>query len=271
MPVPVVDRVIYEENPLDNVVCQARFPSILKIDTEVPSAFQQKLLPQYINLTEGQELLLDVQMGSKPGIAGDEMKQASTPATKNYEFATDDNRWKINLTRNFFSLSTANYVRWEEFRERFEAALQAFVNVYNPVVFTRIGLRYVDLIVRSKLDLNDANWDELIAQPLLGVLASDDIREAVKQFQSTFLIELGEDDGVARVSAGTVKSAHSGEICFVIDSDYYDLKKRKADELLTRLDYFHSKAFALFRWCITERLHNAMKPNKIDESVKKDD
>jgi hypothetical protein len=39
-------------------------------------------------------------MGSKPSNAGDEIKQVTAPAAKNYEFATDDNRWRINLTRS---------------------------------------------------------------------------------------------------------------------------------------------------------------------------
>jgi uncharacterized protein (TIGR04255 family) len=237
---------------------------MLRIETEVPSAFQQKLLPDYINLTEHQELVLDVQMGGNPDTGRDEVKQPTTPVVKNYEFATDDYKWKINLTRNFLSLSTNNYHSWEECKAKFAAALNAFVGVYNPIVFTRIGLRYVDLIIRSKLNLNDTDWTELIGQQLLGVLASEDIKKSIKTYQSTFVLELGKGEGVVRVATGIVKLTETGENCFLIDSDYSDARKKKAEEIIPKLDYFHSKAFGLFQWCITEKLHTSMGPQNVE-------
>lgn len=38
---PPTQRVIYHKNPLVEVVCQLRFPTILKIDAEIPVAFQE--------------------------------------------------------------------------------------------------------------------------------------------------------------------------------------------------------------------------------------
>lgn len=269
MPLAAVDRVIYGKNPLDNVICQARFPTILRIDAEVPSAFQQRLLPDYVNLTQRQEFVVDVQTGQGPsGPAANEIRRATAPIAMNYEFATEDSRWSVNLTRNFISLSTTEYVRWEEFRRRFEAVLHVFVDVYRPVHFTRIGLRYVDVIVRSQLGLDSVDWDELVTVPLLGVLGSDDVRHAVKQFHTRFVMEMGEGQGLVRVTAETVESAESREICFMIDSDYYSLKRRKSEELLPEIEYFHSRAFELFRWCITDRLHDAMRPERLHEDKK---
>ncbi len=260
---PIVDRVIYNKNPLDNVICQARFPTMLKIDTELPSAFQEKLFPQYINLTEGQEVFFDIQLGSKPNTPAEDIKQLTPPAIKNYEFASEDSKWKVNLTRNFISLSTTSYVKWEEFRARFVSALNAFIDVYKPVLFTRIGLRYIDIIVRSKLGLDNMEWEELIKPPFLGILASSELRDSVKHFQATFVIDLGEDQGEVRINTGTIKATESGETSFMIDSDFYELKRKGKNELLDKLNYFHSKASGLFRMCITNRLHNAMEPNKI--------
>ena len=63
MPFPEVDRVIYTTNPLDREICQLRFPPILKIDTEIPSQFQDKLRSEYPNLSESKEVLFNIQMG----------------------------------------------------------------------------------------------------------------------------------------------------------------------------------------------------------------
>ena len=37
---PEAEWVIYETNPLHEVICQVRFPRILKLETETPIEFQ---------------------------------------------------------------------------------------------------------------------------------------------------------------------------------------------------------------------------------------
>ena len=34
------DRVLYDKNPLESVICQVKFPTILRVDSELPSAFK---------------------------------------------------------------------------------------------------------------------------------------------------------------------------------------------------------------------------------------
>ena len=44
MPFPETSqKIIYKKNPLDRVICQLRFPPILKIDTELPDKFQESI------------------------------------------------------------------------------------------------------------------------------------------------------------------------------------------------------------------------------------
>ncbi len=55
MPFPEVQRVIYRKNPLEQVICQFRFPAILRIDTETPADFQERIrndFPQFAEQTE---------------------------------------------------------------------------------------------------------------------------------------------------------------------------------------------------------------------------
>lgn len=55
MPFPNSPRVIYRKNPLEQVICQIRFPSILRIDTEIPAAFQELVRSQFPLFEERQE------------------------------------------------------------------------------------------------------------------------------------------------------------------------------------------------------------------------
>ena len=43
MAFPEAPRVLYELNPLHEVICQLRFPPVLRIETEVPSGFQERI------------------------------------------------------------------------------------------------------------------------------------------------------------------------------------------------------------------------------------
>jgi uncharacterized protein (TIGR04255 family) len=258
VPFPAADHVTYADNPLDNVICQVRFPTILRIDAEPPLAMQERLLPDYIHFKESQAVLFNIKMAGKPIASGDDLGEMPASATKAYEFSTDDKRWTISLTRNFLSLSTPDYQNWGEFRSRFETALSVLLEVYKPAVITRVGLRYIDVIVRSRLRLDHTDWGELIAKPIVGVLASD-IKDNVDEIQSTFSVDLKDQVGAVKVRAGTVKAPQSDEICFMIDSDYFNLSSRKPEEILPTIDVFHSKAYNLFRWCISDQLHNAMR------------
>jgi len=258
MPFPAVKRVVYKKNLLDEVVCQVRFPPILKIDTETPAAFQEMLRSAYPNLTEAYEVLFDLRAGSPQGSMEELQKVRRTRDSKNYEFVSEDNKWKINLTKNFLALSTKEYVRWEDFISRFEKALLPFIDVYKPADFTRVGLRYIDVVVRSRLGLDGVDWNELIQEYILGVLAVNNIKGKIRSYENIFQAAL-EGKGVVRVSTKTVQSSESGEHCYIIDSDFFESGRIKHEAVLPILSGFHGHALNLFRWCIKDKLHDAMK------------
>lgn len=259
---PEITRVVYKINPLDNVICQLRFPPILKIDTEVPSDFQDKIRSYYPSLSESSELTFETSPNIEEQMPADAIKQMlKSPGIKNYEFSSEDGKWKVNLTRNFMSLSTKQYHRWEEFKEKLQLPLETLVSIYSPSYFTRVGLRYVDVIRRSKLGLADIDWKELINEHILGLLAVSGVGEAARGFQSIYEVKL--EDSNIRISTRTVKSIDSDEVCFMIDSDFFNTNKLELEEALKKLDFFNNHASRLIRWCIKDRLHKAMEPQEL--------
>lgn len=60
MPFPEVKRVIYKKNPLHQVICQLRFPPILKVDAEIPSIFQEKIRGEFPNFKETTEVNMEL-------------------------------------------------------------------------------------------------------------------------------------------------------------------------------------------------------------------
>jgi len=262
MPFPDVQRVIYKRNPLEQVICQLRFPPILKIDAEIPAEFQDKVRKDYPNFSEISEWKkVGIPRAVKGQIPPEALRQVlQPPGNKNYEFSSENGQWQVNLTRTFIALTADNYERWEEFKDKLVDPLDALIAVYSPAHFSRIGLRYINVIRRSVLDLGDVSWSDLLQPYVLGILSSPGVGEHVQNFENRYEIRLSDGESVARVTTGFVQHVDDGEIGYMIDNDFYNTDKTSLDAAIEKLDYFNKRASRLIQWCITDRLHQAMEP-----------
>jgi uncharacterized protein (TIGR04255 family) len=265
MPFPDAQRVIYNKNPLVKVVCQLRFPVILKIDVEIPAEFQNRIRVDFPVFSEKQAIKVDVSNSFKGKIPEELLQKLKAPSSsKNYEFVSEDGKWLVNLTRSFMSLTCLNYLRWEQFREKLSGLLNILIELYSPQYFTRIGLRYVDIIDRESLGLGGVSWIDLIKPQVLGMLGSKDIESQVDVFESKYEIDMLEGvDSKVRVLTSFAANNKTNELCYMIDSDFYKNSKTSLEDTLERLDFYNRQARNLMQWCITERLHKAMEPESV--------
>lgn len=262
MPFPDAQRVIYNKNPLDRVICQLRFPPILKIDSELPADFQDKIRADFPNFSESSEIKIEVPQGKKFEIPLEFVKQAvQSSGIKNYEFSSEDGIWKVNLTRTFISLSTIKYEKWELFKDKLNGPLKALIDIYSPLYFYRIGLRYIDVIRRSLLGLDNVRWEELIKPYILGLMSSEVVGDNIKNMEAKYIILLADNESKVRILIKMVESDDKKENCFMIDSDFYKTNRASLAEAMDKLDFFNKRASRLIQWCITDQLHNAMEPD----------
>ena len=157
-------RVHYQRAQLAEVICQLRFPAILAIGAREPAAFQDAIRALFPRYAARQDRPAPKVTGL--GTPNAHLEQA--PPVTNYNFLSADNKWKLNLTQNFISLSTVAYPGWEEFGHRFDLPLAQFIRIYQPSFFERIGLRYVNIFSRKALELEEEPWRELMAPAYLG-------------------------------------------------------------------------------------------------------
>lgn len=236
-------RIIYENNQLGEVICQLRFPEILSVETELPAKFQDAIRDQFPRYQVRREKF------------GDQERY-------NYQFMTDDGAWRINLTSGFISLSTVRYTRWEDFAALLDAPLAAFIQLYKPACFDRVGLRYLNFISRKKLDLEEVPFRELIQPAYLGLLVKEEISEQATN-QSGVDIETAINGGARlKLHAGPGKVTLGGkpddEIKFILDIDLYISAKVPVNLSTGALQTLHGQAYGIFRDAITDRLHDAM-------------
>jgi uncharacterized protein (TIGR04255 family) len=271
MPFPDSPRVVYRKNPLNQVICQLRFPPILRIDSEVPADYQEMIRYQY-PLFKQQV----VQPDMLPPLPPQEVIQALPQAIKEtffhtgktaYDFISEDEVWVVRLTRDFLALTCNKYERWEQFREHLVKPLEALLDLYEPAFFSRIGLRYQNVIRRSILNLQDVAWADLLSSYIAGELASPEIAESALETSHTVVIRLTDERGLVRIQHGLVSVEENGqtESGYLIDNDFFITQKIQTEigNVWNILDQFKLRARRLFRWCIADQLHKAMEPQPV--------
>jgi uncharacterized protein (TIGR04255 family) len=257
----VVERVIYEVNPLEEVTCQLRFPPILSIDATPPVAFQDAVRDEFPFF----ELKSSVKLpaGVPPGISQIVERDLSLVGSKSYAFTSENRAWTLTLAKDGLSLTCRQYRRWEEFRVRLGAALESFARAYRPTFFLHTCVRYKNSIRRGPLGLATTPWSALVRPWVSGPLDPADTSSDVEAMQTRSVIRL--PDGVGRVEATGALGVHqpSMEPAFIIEAHVYHEDRKVLNDVLPRLDALNRQAGSFFRWCITDELHRAMRPTAV--------
>ena len=254
-------RVIYRKNPLGEVICQLRFPEILAIAAKPPVDFQEAIRADYPQFTSRME----APAPKLTGVPG-KLQLQNQPAAINYQFVSADGVWRVNLTAKFISLACTRYTSWEDFAAKLDKPLAAFIQVYKPAYFERIGLRYVNFISRRELELEGTPYRELIADRYLGVMADEQVAEPIVG-RSGVDAELAIRGGCrVKLHAGPGQvhrnGKSDGEVKFIFDQDLYMPGKIAPNLTAPALQTLHSQAWSIFRDAITDELHDAMEPDR---------
>ena len=248
-------RVIYEHTPSQEVISQVRFPGILKIDSESPSAFQDRIRDDFPFYHD--RPALKIPEGVPAELAG---VMIPLGGQMSHNFTSKDSQWTVGLTREFLALTCRPYDRWESFRRRFNGLLDALTDVYRPPFFTRIGLRYQDVIRRSKLGLNGCDWNDLLEPWIAGAFTDPRIAHDIEHSARELHVRLPHEQSHVRVHHGTAMDAETKEILYVFDADFFCDQQMEPTDALKCLDFLNQQARLFFRWCIKDRLHDAMGP-----------
>lgn len=252
------DRTTLSHPQLTEVICQLRFPDILMINAEAPAQFQERIrdiFPKYTLLNE----TAAPKLTGTPG----NMQLQNQPSTPNYQFVSQDGLWKVNLTSKFISLSCRKYTCWEDFAKMLDKPLAAFIQLYKPAYFIRVGLRYINIISRQQLGLDGVPYRDLIQPEYLGLLANENVAEASAtgcQVDAQIQIRGG---CLLKVHAAPARFNQNGkpenDTRFILDFDLFMPGNIAVNMSTAALNTLHSQAYGLFRGAITETLFDAMK------------
>lgn len=252
-------RCLYRNNQLAEVICQLRFPEILTVETEVPAKFQEAIRDAFPHYSVRKDAPAPKLVGT-PG----NMRMETQQPKNNYQFVSADGTWRVNLASSFISLACSRYTSWEDFAAKLDKPLAAFIQIYRPAFFERVGLRYLNFISRKALSLEGTPFRELLQSQYLGLLADEQIPEGTTS-RNSIDAELSIRGGCrAKIHAGPGLVARNGqkdqEIKFVFDLDLYMSGNVAVNLSAGALQTLHGQAFPIFRDAITDTLHDALEP-----------
>ena len=144
--------------------------------------------------------------------------------------------------------------------------LAEFIQVYQPAYFQRIGLRYVNIVSRKKLDLEGTPWSELFTPAYLGPLAEPDVApEQVPAFTAEFSVKM-DSSSTAKVKTGTGRlqarpgTPQDSEEKYILDLDLSMGGNLPCTFAAGALETLHGHAAPVFEGAVTDTLRRAMDP-----------
>lgn len=261
---PVSPRVIYKINPLVEVICQIKFPPILRIGSGDVSDYQDRIRTEY-PLYQYEEPTIEFQTVPKELATFVEQMVSKKTGPRIHKFLTRDSKRFISLSQDFLALSESDYRRWEDFKKEIVKAEATLQEVYEPTFYYRLGLRYIDLISPESLGLCDIKWSDLLQPHILAELGVQEVADEISEIKTRCKIELPEiPGGYITLHHGLVRPTEDSELCYLFDADFSVENKEGVNEQYEDvLQRFNKLAGRLFRWAITKKLHDSMGPKLI--------
>ena len=238
MPFPEPEqKVVYDNNPLAEVSVRFVFSSIISIENDHGAAFQECIRDEYPFTVPAEQV--------------DEGR----------EFLSEDARWKVGVSARRLDLSTTVYERWHQFRARLNVLSDELVATYGAPMVLSTQLSYRDVINRAALGCEGKPWTELINESLHGELADPTLAQRIRGAFRRLTVDLASAEGELTLAHG-IDYTDDGEQVYVLESLFSHLHQGSLSDGYGHLESFHDLGSRVFRWAITDELHERLEPRE---------
>lgn len=261
MPLPEYSQVRYARPPLRLVVCQVRFPSVLRIaDPAFVANFQDAVAGEYPKFRREQQL----------GVQVSNMRLAETSHVMSYRFSDAEGLWSVLLAEDSLTLEAYAYSSSEDLLRRFEHVTAAARDTLGIETRQRLGLRYVNEF-RHPEKTQLADWRDLFQPGFLGFAASvfdEPVGYALQQVQvqrqdGLFVVRHGVLRGTTIPPHPSLSPSDPQGAFYLLDLDYSDPRSVPLDVTSSReqLRAYNHFSYRFFRWTLSENHHAALEPH----------
>lgn len=251
---PKREDIRLERAPLAEVICQARFPPVLRIANEYPVAFQERIRGQFPQLDVEQDMVVHVApLGAEP--------PSTEPKPRTFRFKSLDGYTVVSLALNFYALSTTSYTHWADFLDLLQLVNQAAREIYDLPYAVRVGLRYINHLTFENTGAGSVTELWGILRPELTMLLRGDCWDEPLEMLNQLLLAGQENERL------TLRSGFRGgeEPIFLLDFDHYAEGNIPLENLPTLCQRYHDVIYNAFRWCIQEEKLAVFAPMPVAE------
>lgn len=256
---PASPRVIYAQTPLREVICQLRFPPILRVEAQTPADFQDRVRDRFPLLERSQAAKANI-LAQLPS---DLLNALGAPINNtSYIFRADDGS-HLTLTPDSLALTVTAYTCWEDFRSTLAPALDALIEIYRPAHFTRIGLRYLNVILRDALGLTGSSWGDILIPEIVGELALPQWEAGAEDARRVIRSKIANTPDTVLLQHGIAQVEGVAETGYMLDFDFYSDNRTEVKDAHGTVDRLNGYTGPAFRWCIKPVVHTAMGPREL--------
>jgi uncharacterized protein (TIGR04255 family) len=237
--VPHVESVRYTRNFIKTVVCELRFPTLLDLEMAPPAKLQAALRKEFPIYDKQKSV--DVSVGN------------SVSSENAYYFRTVKGDWTVGLRSSSLSVETHAYTEFSDFYDRLDRVLNAAEKIIDTDFFTRVGLRYINVVPVVMSD----GLNEWINPGLIGAL-SDNVFGDIEQYASELQ---GSTDSGKYSLRQALKYRSEGKAEYVLDYDFFQENVKLVDTL-GLVSEFNKINFSLFHYCLGTKAIEFLGPPK---------
>jgi len=217
----------YKRNFLRQAVCELRFPTLMELgDPRPPASLVKALRKEFPILELSNEVTV--------GIGG-------TGSNNTHLFRSVKRTWTVSLKQSALSVETTAYTDYAHMRERVLHVVEAASKVIDTDFFTRIGLRYINII-----DIDSDPVDGWVNADLVAPLLSKNFT-GIQEYAGK--LQLAAIDGGCLLQHGVIlKPKHASEERrpeYFLDIDSYRNEILLSDTG-PALDAMHTQVFDMF-------------------------
>lgn len=247
-----VDR--YRRNFLRQAVCEFRFPTLLELGgPRPPPSFVSALRKEYPHL----DLAKEVQINFGGEASG---------SINKHIFRSEKLTWTVSIKENAFSIETTSYTDYAHLKDRVMDIVEAASKVIDSDFFTRVGLRYIN-VIDGDTDPVTGGWvnPELVS-PLLSNYFT-----GVQEYSGR--LNLVAEDGGCLLQHGiqprqTQIGRHAAEVAwpeYLLDVDVFR-NGVKIRDTASAIDAMHVQAFNVFDWAIGDAAREYLSAPKLSKA-----
>ena len=238
---PAVADVRLMKPPLAEVICQVRFPAILRITQARPYKLQDLVTARFPEYGEDPGFHVNVNMSHQ------ESSTEIEPTHNSFFFLTKDQTSRLIITADSFAVSTTNYNVWDQFAADLNLAYESMVTVYGIPYAKRIGLRYINKFSNASTGAESMGaLMDLLRPELTSFFRGSAWSDAAEGFSQVTIRDDSRGALLLRVAYGYQTTDPS----IFLDFDYFEEGRIELNDLISKCSSFHDEIYRAFRWSL---------------------